>query len=166
MGEGYIAKAFERARAVDPEAVLLYNDYDVADANPKSDAMYELLRRELAAGTPIDGVGFQMHLRGDFDAFDEVADNFRRFAELGLEIWITEFDVAMDGVPDLERQAEIYRRVLEICLDQSACRAFQTWGFTDRYSWRSGFVPLPFDDAYRAKPAYRALQDALAGPGR
>ena len=166
MGEDYIAKAFRRARDGDPAATLLYNDYDVADVNAKSDAMYELVRDELARGTPIDGVGFQMHLRGDFDDFASVRENFRRFAELGVEIWITELDVAMDGVPDLERQAEVYRRVTEICLDQPACRALQTWGFTDRYSWRSGFVPLILDDAYRPKPAYYALQRTLAEYGR
>ena len=166
MGEAYFAKAFRRARAADPGATLLYNDYDVADFNAKSDAMYALLARELAAGTPIDGVGFQMHLRGDFDAFDEVRGNFRRFADLGLEIWITELDVAMDGEPDLERQGAIYRRVAELCLDEPACRAIQTWGFTDRYSWRSGFVPLPLDDRYAPKPAYRALQETLERHGR
>ena len=40
MGVEYIRKAFLRARALDPDAVLVYNDYDVAWTGPKSDGMY------------------------------------------------------------------------------------------------------------------------------
>ncbi len=161
MGRGYISDAFRTAREADPQAVLIYNDYDVAWKNTKSDAMYELLRRELAAGTPIDGVGFQMHLRSDFKAFDSVVENFQRFADLGLDIYITEFDVAVSSVDELPTQADIYSRSLEICLQQARCRAMQSWGFTDRYSWRSGNLPLMFTDRYVAKPAYRAWQQTL-----
>jgi len=161
MGEGYIADAFRTARAADPEAVLIYNEYDVAWKNTKSDAMYNLLQRELQAGTPIDGVGFQTHLLGDFTDFDDMRDNFQRFANLGLDIYITEFDVAMNGDGQEQKQAEIYRRVLEICLAQPKCKAIQSWGFTDRYSWRSSNKPLLLTDRYIAKPAYYAWQQTL-----
>ena len=161
MGAGYIREAFLTAKQSDPDAALIYNDYDVAWINTKSDAMYELMQRELAAGTPIDGVGIQMHLRTGFDDFESVIQNLQRFADLGLDIYITEFDVAIDE-PDGElRQAEIYKRSLEICLSQPRCKAMQSWGFTDRYSWRSSFNPLMFTDQYQAKPAYFAWQKTL-----
>lgn len=161
MGRDYIARAFHVAKAADPDAVLIYNDYDVAWPGVKSDAMYALLEQELAAGTPIDGVGFQMHLRSDFNDFDGVEQNFQRFADLGLSIYITEFDVALDADGEEQLQASIYKRVMEICLQQPACKAIQTWGFTDRYSWRSRFSPLLLDSTYSAKPAYTAWQEAL-----
>jgi len=162
MGESYIRLAFEATRLVDPDAVLIYNDYDVAWENAKSDAMYELLKRELEAGTPIDGVGFQMHLRSGFDEFDSVERNLQRFADLGLQIYITEFDVALDAPDTLEQQADIYQRSLEICLAQPACQAMQAWGYTDRYSWRSANTPLLLTEDYQAKPAYTAWQRTLA----
>lgn len=162
MGEAYIRDAFVTARQSDPAAVLLYNEYDVAWANAKSDAMYELIEKELNTGTPIDGVGFQMHLWADFDAFEEVAANFQRFADLGVDIYITEFDVSLMPEHDPARQAEIYQRILDICLAQPRCRAMQSWGYTDRYSWRAHYQPLMFDGRYRAKPAYFALQNSLA----
>jgi len=161
MGEGYIRDAFNTARAADPEAVLLYNEYDVSWFNTKSDAMYNLLKRELDAGTPIDGVGFQTHLRTDFTDFGGMRDNMQRFADLGLDIYVTEFDVAMNADGEEQKQAEIYRQALEICLAQVKCKAMQSWGFTDRYSWRSSNKPLLLDDKYKVKPAYTAWQNTL-----
>jgi|GEM_PF-930642 len=161
MGQGYIRDAFVTAQQADPNAELIYNDYDVAWKNPKSDAMYQMLADELAAGTPIDGVGFQMHFRSDFTDFNGVEDNLQRFANLGLDIYITEFDVAMFDGRDDQLQADIYKRVLEICLSQPRCKALQSWGYTDRYSWRSNYQPLMFDDKYQAKPAYYEWQRVL-----
>ncbi len=161
MGEGYIDKAFEQARLSDPNATLIYNDYDVAWKNPKSDALYQLVSAALESGVPIDGVGFQMHLRVGFDQYESVEQNLQRFADLGLEIMITEFDVAIENEYQQEQQAAVYKRILEICLEQPACNTLQAWGFTDRYSWRSGSQPLLFDESYRAKPAYYAWQEVL-----
>ena len=161
MGERYIKNAFRRARAADPDAILIYNDYDVVWENTKSDAMYELIKRELANGTPIDAVGFQMHLRSGFDKFDSVKRNLQRFADLGVDIYITEFDVALDNGDSFEKQGELYRKSLEACLVQPACKSMQAWGFTDRYSWRSSLKPQLFSDKYIAKPAYYAWQQTL-----
>lgn len=161
MGEDYIRDAFLAAKEADPSAALIYNDFDVAWINDKSDSMYSLMQRELARGTPIDGVGFQMHLRSGFTDYDSVIENLQRFADLGLDIYITEFDVALDAPDTLDTQADVFRRSLQICLDQPRCKAMQTWGYTDRYSWRSGFTPLLLTNAYLPKPSYRAWQEAL-----
>ena len=161
MGVDYIRKAFVRARAMDPEAVLVYNDYDVAWTGPKSDGMYRLLQEELARGTPIDAVGFQMHFWTEFDQYDDMRANLQRFADLGLDIYITEFDVAMTSNGQEEQQAQVYERVMQICLEQPACKAVQAWGYTDRYSWRYNHRPLLFTERYQAKPAYYAWQRAL-----
>ncbi|MBX2835429.1 MAG: endo-1,4-beta-xylanase [Gammaproteobacteria bacterium] len=161
MGENYIRQAFQLADANDPNAVMIYNDYNVAWYNEKSNAMYELLKREREAGTPVDGVGFQMHLTTEFNQFGEVESNFQRFADLGLDIYITEFDVAVRGGGNETTQATIYRRILEICLRQPRCKATQAWGFTDRYSWRASEKPLLFTDSYQPKPSYFEWQRTL-----
>ena len=129
-----------------------------------------------ARGVPIDGVGIQAHIvdleAKDLETFEA---NVERLAALGLQVHITELDVGLPvdarGRPRdeaaLKRQAEIYRQIADACLRQPRCTAFQTWGFTDKYTWIPNFtkgakgMPLPFDRRYARKPAYDALLDAF-----
>ncbi|MEZ4706682.1 MAG: endo-1,4-beta-xylanase [Caldilineaceae bacterium] len=158
MGASYIQKAFERAASVDPSAILIYNDYDVATLNPKSDGMYRMVVDLLSKGVPIHGIGFQMHITTDFDDFDSLEKNMSRFANLGLDIYITELDVVAPTPNDL-RQAFVYEEILKKCLAQPHCKAFQMWGFTDKYSWKLEHShPLIFDIEYKPKLAYHAMQ--------
>ena len=163
MGERYIDIAFRQARQSDPLATLIYNDYDVAWFGPKADAMFTMLQGLRDRGVPIDGVGFQMHVYAAFDAFEELRANIRRAESMGLDVYITEFDVSMVDDNTEEQQAAVYAEVLSICLEEAACRAVQTWGFTDQYSWRRDFTPLILDTSYQPKPAYFALQSVLEG---
>lgn len=166
LGDAYIARAFEQARIADPSATLIYNDYGVGWLSPKSDAMYSMIADLLEQGVPIDAVGFQMHVTTAFDALEDFSTNMQRFADLGVDIYITELDVQIaDQVPTDEQreseyalQADVYQQVLERCLAQPRCVALQVWGINDYYSWLPWFDPLPFDNQYNAKPAYFGLQ--------
>jgi len=162
MGVGFIETAFRQARASAPNARLLYNDYDVERNGPKSTAMFKMLQALKDRDTPLTGVGFQMHLFADFDRFDEVEANFQKAANMDLDVYVTELDVSMQAGHTEEQQAEVYRRVLDICLRQARCKGLQSWGFTDMYSWRRSNTPLMFDNAYQTKPAYRAMQERLS----
>jgi len=162
MQERYIEIAFRQARESAPNARLLYNDYDVAWNGPKSTSMFTMLQSLKDRDVPLDGVGFQMHIFADFDRFDEVEANFQKAANLDLNIYITELDVSMEDEHTEAQQAQVYRRVLDICLKQPRCKGLQTWGFTDQYSWRRKFSPLYLDRAYQVKPAYTAMQQRLS----
>ena len=162
MGEGYIDTAFRQTRALDPDATLVLNEFDIAFDGPKFDALLALLDRLLERGVPIDAVGFQLHLFAGYDEFDELAAHMAAVAARGLDVHVTELDVALTDAADEAAQADVYGRVVEVCLAEPACTVLQTWGFTDRYSFRTFNDPLPLDRAYAAKPAYGALQDALA----
>ncbi|MBN2442616.1 MAG: endo-1,4-beta-xylanase [Spirochaetales bacterium] len=173
IGEDYIDHAFQYCRQADPAVKLIYNDYNIAEINQKSDGVYNMIESMIFRGIPIDGIGFQMHITDAGIDYQNFADNMARFAALGLEIYITEMDVRIPIIyteSDLNNQAEIYRQVIERCVDQPACKAIQFWGIPDKYSWitsvfpESGF-PLLFDDDYNAKPAYYAVQQALACAG-
>ncbi|HEX8896648.1 MAG TPA: endo-1,4-beta-xylanase, partial [Terriglobales bacterium] len=97
------------------------------------------------------------------------ASNLKRFSDLGMEIHITELDIALDdnSPSSLEGQGELYGKVTEICLQNPSCRVFETWGFTDRYSWIPGHSKgkqgwaLPFDARYQRKTAYDSMLRAL-----
>jgi len=113
MGAEFIDTAFRQARASAPNATLLYNEYDVSFAGPKADGLMALMQSLKDANTPVDGVGFQMHLDADFDRYDEVAANFQTIADMDLDIYITELDVSIrDGQteeqhwPKLKRAAD------------------------------------------------------------
>lgn len=170
-GSGYIEQAFRRARAADPGAVLVYNDFNIEPMNAKSDAVFRMVQDFKARGVPIDGVGLQMHLTNGGIGTTSLRSNMQRFANLGVSIYITEFDVRLPtpaSATDLNTtQPTIYRNVVNECLLQPACKSIQTWGFTDAHSWVPGTfsnqgAALEFDEAYNAKPAYFAIQDRLA----
>jgi endo-1,4-beta-xylanase len=170
VGPDYVDLAFRAAGAAAQQARLLYNDYGIEEPNPKSDGVYRLLSGMLARGVPLHGVGFQMHLGLAGVDPQGLARNLQRFADLGLQLYVTEMDVRIDlpaTAPKLARQAAVYRSVVEVCLAQPACRALQTWGFTDKYSWIPRFRPgfgaaLLLDESYAPKPAYHAVREALA----
>jgi endo-1,4-beta-xylanase len=169
LGEGYVATAFRLAHAADPDAKLYLNEIGAEGINAKSDRLYQLVSGMRAAGVPIDGVGFQVHSNLDGLPDDFVA-NMRRFAALGLDIAITEADVALKVPPsaaDLEAQARIYAQIVTSC-ETVRCRSLTFWGFTDGRSWISetqagmGAATL-LDAALHPKPAFFAVQRALGG---
>ncbi|WP_238626264.1 endo-1,4-beta-xylanase [Aggregatilinea lenta] len=167
LGPEYIEKAFRWAHAADPDALLFYNDYGAEGLNEKSDAIYTLVKDLVERDVPIDGVGLQMHVDIAFPPNPaDVAANILRLSALGLQVQITEMDVVTSGDPaDAERQAEIYAEMLQVCLEAPACTAFETWGFTDRYTWQgTQTAPLLFDAQYQPKLAYFALRDVLSRP--
>jgi len=174
QGTAYIEQCFRWAHEADPQALLFYNDAEAEAINPKSDAIYAMVSDFKRRGVPIDGVGLQMHITKLHADTVSIAQNIERLTALGLQVHITEMDVAVsidaDGnatTEDLQRQADIYRDLAAACLRYSGCTAIQTWGFTDKYSWigsHSGHkqgAALLFDQHYRPKPAYGALRQAL-----
>ncbi len=174
IGPEHIAMAFQWAHEADPNAKLFYNDNGGEGLNAKSLAIYMLIQGLQQSGIPINGVGLQMHTGLYVSPPPKsLKENMQRLANLGLEIHITEMDVrlqhSLEGNQEkLKAQAEIYRQVMETCLSVSACKAFITWGMTDRYSWIPGWTgkpdaPLLFDENGAPKPAYFSIQQELAG---
>lgn len=178
-GTGYIEQAFRWAHAIDPNALLFYNDYGIEDTGPKFEAVYNMVQDFVSRGVPIQGVGFQMHI--DTTGYPSTAgltQNIQRIAALGLQVQITEMDVRLPvdtngNAPDadLQAQAQTYQRILTVCLRTPGCTAFQTWEFSDAYSWIPNYFPgygaaLPFDGSYQPKPAFDAMMTTLTTVAR
>jgi endo-1,4-beta-xylanase len=170
LGTGYIAQALTAARAADPTARLYINDYNVEGVGAKSTALYNLVKSLKTQGVPIDGVGLQAHLIvGQVPA--TLQQNIQRFADLGVDVAITELDIRMTLPSDsakLTQQAADYKAVVNACVAVARCVGVTVWGFTDSDSWVPSTFPgqgaaTPYDENYAPKPAYHAIAEALGG---
>ncbi len=172
-GIDYIDKAFTWARQADPGAELILNDFHNEGKNDISDAMYDYIKGALLRGIPIDGIGMQMHIDGTAPPDkDEVIKNMQRFGDLGVKVYVTEFDVNMNDVKaNAENkdtiEGEIYYNMARACIESKVCPSFSVLGITDKETWYNymgttpNARPLPFDDKYQPKPAFFKLRDAF-----
>src|SRR5215472_12059016 len=186
IGPEYLDLVYHAARAADPEACLVVNEYglvyDTRAQDRKRAAVLRLLERMKRAGTPVDALGLQAHLDVGRDPFSPT--KLRHFlaevAALGLDIQITELDVSDERAPAAittrdQLVADAYARFLDVALDEPSVRVIITWGLSDRHSWivrhecnaqqwrKDGLPsrPLPFDAGLLRKPAWNALFAAL-----
>jgi endo-1,4-beta-xylanase len=170
LGESYIADAFRWAHQADPKAILFYNDYNIEGINAKSNAVYDLVSRLRAQGVPIQAVGVQGHLGTQFGFPNDMLQNLRRFAALGLDTAVTEADVrsVLPLEPaEVNAQAQGYSLMMQSCLLVRSCISYTVWGFTDKYQWVPGTFPgqgaaALFDENFTPRPAYDTLRRDLA----
>jgi endo-1,4-beta-xylanase len=170
-GVQYIADALRTARAADPAAKLYVNDYNVEGLGSKSDGMYNMAKQLLAQGAPLDGVGFESHfIVGQVPS--SLQANMQRFADLGLDVAITELDDRMTtpaSSQNLQQQATDDANIVKACMAIAHCPGITQWNVSDAGSWIPGTFPgygaaTLFDSNYQPKPAYNAVLNALAGP--
>lgn len=168
----YIDQAFIWAREADPKAKLILNDFGNEGKNDISNAMYEYTKEAKKRGVPIDGIGMQMHIDGTHPPTkDEVISNMKRFGELGIDVYVTEFDVNMNDVKaeadDKDKiQGDIYYEMARACIESKVCRSFAILGITDKETWYNHLGlpdarPLPFDREYKPKAAFYSLRAAF-----
>ena len=102
IGDDYVANAFEFAHEADPRRRALLQRLQPREAEPSGKARVALVRKLIAAGAPISGVGLQGHQKMDFPTAQQEADTIEAFAALGIKVHITELDV--DVLPRTTRQ--------------------------------------------------------------
>lgn len=171
LGENYLADAFHRAHANDPEALLYYNDYGISDCGDKANAAYQLMRRLLNADVPVHGIGFQGHyeVKNPVDLHC-LNDNINRMGELGLEVQITELDIRLEMAnldDDLAaKQADQYRQLMGLLATNEYLNGITVWGLSDAHSWVPSWFQgqgsaLLFDESLVPKPAMADVQSSL-----
>lgn len=92
IGDDYIVKAFEFARAASPNVQLYYNDYSIEVPAKRAKAI-RLIKQLQAAGVHVDAVGIQGHWQLEFPKTSMVEDAINAFAALGVKVMITELDI-------------------------------------------------------------------------
>ena len=177
LGPDFLKYAFIFAHDADPDVKLYYNEYGIESIGIKANRTLALINWLRSEGAIVDGVGLQWHI--DVSTTITPGDNHyqsaQQFIDNGLDIMVTEFDVAVPtigGYPnnsqDLETQANVYESMLNYVLHFTPhCKAMLTWGFTDRYSWIPSFhqdkagAALPLDWMYLPKAAYWKMLDIM-----
>jgi GH35 family endo-1,4-beta-xylanase len=167
----FVRECFRHARAANPRATLLINDY-------RTDEAYAALLTELGrtpGGRPFDVVGLQSHMhRGPWPAA-KVWDVCERFARFGVPLHFTEATI-LSGQPGWElarpgqpwpstpegeaRQADEVERLYTLLFSHPAVAAVTWWDFADRGAWQPAPAGLLRADL-SPKPAYTRLHDLV-----
>jgi endo-1,4-beta-xylanase len=168
--------AFEEARAANPGATLLINDFDLTTA-------YEcLIEGVVEAGIRIDAIGLQTHMHQGYRGEEYMGRMLDRFARYGLPLHLTESTLVSGHLmpPEIEdlndyripswpttpegeaRQAEEMTRHYRSLVEHPAVAAINYWGITDNGAWLGAPVGLLRADGSR-KPSYGALESLIKG---
>ncbi|KAF2868818.1 endoxylanase-like protein [Massariosphaeria phaeospora] len=154
LGESFVATAFKTARAADPAAKLYINDYNLDTASyAKTKAMAANVKKWIAAGVPIDGIGSQSHLGGPWP-IAEFKGALQSLCAAAPECAVTELDIKGASAAD-------YQIAVGACLDVKNCKGVTVWGVKDSDSWRKAESPLLFDGQGVAKAAYNGVCSIL-----
>ncbi|MBU0935981.1 MAG: endo-1,4-beta-xylanase [Spirochaetes bacterium] len=159
---------------------MFINEYGIEQSGEKLEGLLSLLDELLAAGVPIDGVGFQCHTSIDEEfSPSELGQAMDAVIAKGLEVQITELDVRINddqtgkSSQKLAAQAELFGAIAsEAAQRYPECSALVLWGLSDadsyvnHSSWLSQDKdwPHPYDENFMPKPAFQALYQALSRP--
>ncbi|KUJ17174.1 glycoside hydrolase [Mollisia scopiformis] len=148
-----------------------YNDYNIEHVSNKSNAaranIIKLLQDD---GIRIDGVGLQSHFTvANAPSLDAQIENMQLFADMGLEIAITELDVRLnepENSTNLANQSQVYENTVGACMQVDECIGITVWDFYDPFSWvpdtfpGQGSATLYFAN-FTKHPAYQGIVNAL-----
>ncbi|MEE6296597.1 endo-1,4-beta-xylanase [Georgenia wangjunii] len=171
-----IRLAFEEARAANPSATLLLNDFNLSPA-------YEcLIEGVLEAGIEVDALGLQSHMHQGYWGEEKTLEILERFSRFGLPLHLTESTLlsgdlmppeivdlndyqvpSWPSTPDGEaRQAEEMVRHYRTLLSHPSVEPITYWGLTDDGAWLGAPVGLVRADG-TPKPSYDALRGLVKG---
>ncbi len=170
-----IRKMFEAARAANPQAVLLLNDFDVSPA-------YDILVEGcLEAGIRIDAIGIQSHMHQGYWGVERTQAVLERFTRFNLPIHFTENTIVSGQLMPAEivdlndyqvsewpstpageqRQAQEVALHYKTLLANPAVQSITWWDLSDG-GWLHAPAGLLRKDQSR-KPAYDELLGLIKG---
>jgi GH35 family endo-1,4-beta-xylanase len=175
---GLVRKVFAEAKAANPNATLLINDFNM------SEDYSNLIEELLAAEIPISAIGLQSHMHQGCWSREKTEEVLERFERFGLPLHFTEINLVSgeimpkhivdlnDFAPDEwlstpegeARQAEEVAAFYSLLFQCPLVEAVTYWSFTDG-GWLNAPAGLMTKDA-RVKPAYDALYQLIKNEWR
>ena len=169
MGVGeYVRNAFRKARAANPKATLLINDYRTGqDYIDKT--INELVDEQ--GNAMYDVIGIQSHMHGKYWGAEKVWEVCERFGQFGKPLHFTETTLVSgprkrriwNTTPEgEERQAKEAVEFYTLLFSHPAVEAITWWDFTDQGAWQgapSGFLRKDMTP----KPMYHELKKLIKG---
>lgn len=165
IGQDFIAKAFQYAHAADPNALLVYNDYN--DELPgKREKLIRLVRLLREQKTPVHAIGLQGHYEIDRLPLKDLEETLVAMRKLSMKVEVSELDVDViprdrwwadggkyrdelskfdpyhKGCPPeiLQRQAEQYAQLFQLFRKYSdVIDRVSFWDLNDGQSWLNSF---------------------------
>ncbi len=164
-GEEFIDVAFRCAHEADPNALLIYNDYN--NELPKKRAkMIQLIENLQKREVPLHAIGLQGHYELDKIPYEDIEETLKVARRLGLKVVVSELDIDVvmrgkwwaengkyreelakydpyrDGCPEdvLKRQAEQYAKLFSLFTKYSdVILRVSFWNLHDGDSWLNYF---------------------------
>lgn len=147
--------------------VLLYNDFNITDAN------VQLLSGLQQGGMLPDAIGIQSHMHGGTWPMEKVWEVVDRFAAFGKPIHFTEVTVLSGPAPSPgqstetteegeRRQADYVERFYSVLFSHPSVEAITWWDFSDWLAWQgapAGFLRKDMSP----KPVYDRLMALIKG---
>ena len=176
IGEEYLALAFQFAHEADSNALLFYNDFNIAAKNKKCEAILNHFKKLKSEGIPIHGIGMQLHVFTSTPSDSDIEKTTEVIADEGFLIHYSEIDISMNllggdmNLTDrkLRKQGEKMRTITEAFLTVPKAQQYgmTIWGISDNDSWIPSFFdredyPLLYDENYEPKPMYCGFVEGL-----
>ncbi|WP_458008557.1 endo-1,4-beta-xylanase [Flavobacterium sp. PL002] len=175
MGNDYIKKCYQWARAADPACKLFYNDYNFASSATKRAAIFKIAD-DLKKDNLIDGLGAQMHISYKGPAASEIQAVVDGTVSRNLLMHFAELDIQANPDNNLtsltpERaieQKNKYKEVVKIfnAIPAANQYALTVWGMRDSESWLLDFWghidwPLMYNEDYSVKKSHTGFLEGL-----
>lgn len=137
FGPEIMVEWFKTARECLPDTPLFINDYAILNGKGSGSSNHETYKKTirylLDKGAPVTGIGFQGHIGGHLPNPAKVVEIIEDFAEFGLAMRITEFDV---NTRHEDTQALFTRDFMTAVFSHPGVVGFQMWGFWEGRHWK------------------------------
>lgn len=167
IGPEFMEQAFRLAHQMNPNAHLMYNDYNMHNPG-KREILVDILKDYKQRSVPIHGIGMQGHVGLDYPDMNEFEASIEAYAEQGMKVHITELEVDVlpaawehmgaeistefayseelnpfaEGLPgDVQEQlTERYVELFKLFIKhRDKIARVTTWGTHDAESWKNDF---------------------------
>ncbi len=162
-GDKTRAEVYKLAHATDPNVLLAFNEYDLANAHAGGNdahraAVFAVTRQMLANGAPITALGDQAHMSEPLTPGAKLISVWNEMAQFNLPIEITEYDFATHND---KLQAEYFDEFLTAAYSHPAITSFLMWGFWEGAHWLGKEGGAMYNQDWTPRPMAKVYEDLV-----